>query len=233
MHLVLLQNYVTDKREYIYHHAVSTGLIAGYIAKRMKFKKGERIQVALAGCLSDCGMARVNPLILQQSHIGQKDLKEIKLHPANSYKMVKDIPSLSLAAKMGILQHHERLDGSGYPFKEKGDRIHLYARIIAVADVYHALTCDRIYKTKVSPIKALDIMLYEMFGQLDIPILQKLSGCITPLTINMMVKLSSGRSGKILYVDQKNPVKTIVQLMDTDEIIDLSKEKHLYINEIL
>ena len=93
-------------------------------------------------------MAKLNPAILQKSKIASEDIKEIKMHPSENYKMIKDISSLTKDAKIAILQHHERLDGSGYPFKEKGAKIHHYAKIIAIADVYQLWSVKGFIKIK-------------------------------------------------------------------------------------
>lgn len=233
VHILFLQNDVEDEQEYIFHHAVAVGLISGYLAKRMNFNRAECNQVVLAGCLSDCGMAKVNPAILSQKKLNRLDLQEIRLHPTYSYKMLQNIPSLNNGVKIGVLQHHERIDGSGYPLKEKGERIHLYAKIIGIVDVYHALICNRIYKPKVSPFQAIEIISHEMFGQFDVKVLQTLTSCLMPLSINTKVKLSSDQVGKILFIDQRYPTRPVVQLLDSKRVINLKENSNIKIKEIM
>lgn len=232
VYLLLLQNYVNHPKEYLYHHAVSVGLISGYLAKRMNYGRGEYIQVALAGCLSDCGMAKISPSIFEKKQILSEEMKEIKTHPTHSYKMLLSVPALSTDVKIAVLQHHERLDGSGYPLKTKGDKIHPYAKIIAIADTYHALVCDRIYKEKISPFQAIDMLMYGSFGKFDVRILQAFVNCIMPLSINMHVLLSTNQTGKIVYVDKNNPTKPIVKLSEEDRIISLAQESDISITKI-
>ncbi|CED99885.1 metal dependent phosphohydrolase [Caldibacillus thermoamylovorans] len=233
IHVLFLQNYIENVQDYIYHHAISVGLISGYLAKRLNMNRGECFQVTLAGSLCDCGMARVNPGILNQNIINNDDQREIKLHPIYSYKMLQKIPSLSTSAKLAVLKHHERIDGSGYPLKEKGKNIHLYAKIIAIADVYHALICNRIYKTKVSPFRAIEIMTREMFGKLDVSVLQTLTNCLMPLSINMLIKLSTHQIGKILFIDHRYPTRPVIQLVESNEVIQLNEQNDISIKEIL
>lgn len=233
VHVLFLQNYIENVQDYIYHHAISVGLISGYLAKRLNMNRGECFQITLAGSLCDCGMAKVNPGILNQNIINNDDQKEIKLHPTYSYKMLQNIPSLSTSAKLAVLKHHERIDGSGYPLKEKGKNIHLYAKIIAIADVYHALICNRIYKTKVSPFRAIEIMTREMFGKLDVSVLQTLTNCLMPLSINMLVKLSTHQIGKILFIDHRYPTRPVIQLIESNEVIQLNDQNDISIKEIL
>lgn len=230
--LLLLQNHV-KKQDYLYHHAVSVGLISGYIAKRLKLGKGDSIQVALAGCLSDCGMAKIDPVLLQKESLTETEKEEIKMHPQLSYKMVHQIPSLNQGAKLGILQHHERLDGSGYPLGEKGDHIHLYAKIIAISDVYHAVVCDRVYKEKVSPFQALEILNYEQFGQFDIKIMETFTNSISSFSLNEYVKLSTGQTAKIIYINNRYPTRPVVRIEGSGEIVSLEEKKDIFIEEIM
>lgn len=232
VNLLFLQNYVDTPKNYLYHHAIAVGIISGYLARRLNMSQGEYYQVTLAGCLSDCGMAKVNPAILLNSKITSEDFREIKIHPTYSFMFVKNIPSLSRDAKIAILQHHERLDGSGYPLKEKGDKINQYAQIIAIADVYHAMVCNRVYKDKVSQFRAIEILTREHFGQFNVTILKTLINVIAPLTINSHVELSSNELGKILYIDQNYPTRPVVELVDSKKIVSLMQEKNLYIREI-
>ncbi|WAA12304.1 HD-GYP domain-containing protein [Fervidibacillus halotolerans] len=230
--LLLLQNYV-KKSDYLFHHAVSTGLISAYIAKRLNLEKGDIIQITLAGCLSDCGMAKVNPEILQRETLTEEEKEEIKMHTTYSYKMVKNIPSLNAAAKLAVFQHHERLDGSGYPLGEKGDRIHLYAKIIAISDVYHAVVCDRVYKEKKSPFQALEILNYEQIGQFDLKIVKTFTSSIISFSLNEYVKLSNGQTARVIYIHHHDPTRPVVKIEESGEIISLGKNKELYIKEII
>ncbi|WAA09526.1 HD-GYP domain-containing protein [Fervidibacillus albus] len=230
--LLLLQNYV-KKIDYLFHHAVSTGLIAAYIAKRLNLEKGDIIQIALAGCLSDCGMAKLNPIIFQKERLTETERIEVQRHTQYSYKMVKDIPSLNPSAKLAVFQHHERLDGSGYPMGEKGDRIHLYTKIIAISDVYHAVVCDRIYKEKKSPFQALEILNYEQIGQFDLKIVKTFTNSISSFSLNEYVKLSTGQTARIIYINHHYPTRPVVKIEENGEIISLEENKQLFIKEII
>ena len=143
-------------------------MIASFIANGLGYEKGQCLQVAFAGCLADCGMAKMPTSTLKElGSLTESGWKEIKHILFSSYNMVKDI-LLRPEAKLAIYQHHERLDGNGYPIGEKGNRVHPQSQIIAIADVYHAMTTERLYKRAKSPFKALQVMEEELFGQFDI-----------------------------------------------------------------
>lgn len=217
---------------YAYQHPVAVGLISGYIGKKLDLEKGEWLQLALAGCLADCGMAKLNPRILhKKTSLTMREYEEVKKHPVFSYKMVQDISVLRKEAKVAILQHHERLDGSGYPLKSKN--IHQYAKIIAIADTFHAMTSERLYRSKQSPFKALEMILEDSFGKFDLSIISSISSSIINFSPGEKVKLSDGRIAEVLFADRKFPTRPMVKISATDEIIQLERNRQLHIDEVL
>ncbi|XJZ27339.1 HD-GYP domain-containing protein [Bacillota bacterium Lsc_1132] len=217
---------------YPFQHPVAVGLISGYIGKKLDLEKGEWIQLALAGCLADCGMAKINPRVLhKKTALTIREYEDVKNHPIHSYKMVQNTPVLRKDAKIAILQHHERLDGSGYPLKSR--KVHQYARIIAIADTFHAMTSERLYRNKQSPFKALEMILEDSFGKFDINIVTSICSTIINFTPGDRIKLSNGQIAEVLFVDRKAPTRPLIKILSTDEIIQLERNRQLYIDEIL
>lgn len=125
------------EKDIFYYKSVAVSLMSVYLANKLNYEKKDWLQIGFAALLSDCGLAKSKPTV---------DEKEMDpRHPAISYEMVKDEPTLTQNAKLAILQHHERLDGSGYPLKLSANRIHSYARIIMIADIYYTLIIQGVY----------------------------------------------------------------------------------------
>jgi HD-GYP domain-containing protein (c-di-GMP phosphodiesterase class II) len=224
----------SNKQEYIYHHAISVGILSGMLAKKMGYTKGQYLQSALAGCVANAGMARISPrLINKTADLTEEDLKEIRNHPISSLKMVQTSPLLKAEGKLGIFQHHERLDGSGYPLGEKGKRIHTNAMIIAISDVYHALTTERPYRKKRAVFQALDVIRVDHFGQFDIGVINALFALIADLPIGTKVRLSNGIVGELLFKKPSALTRPLIKVLLSSEIIDLEKDRSIYISEIL
>jgi HD-GYP domain-containing protein (c-di-GMP phosphodiesterase class II) len=231
--IFMLHHYST-KEEYLYHHSVTVGLLSGFLGHKLNYEKGEWIQIAIAGLLSDCGMAKVNPRILEkQSALLPEEYNEIRYHPTHGYKMLLNLPVIREGVKLGVFQHHERIDGSGYPLGINSDKIHPFGKIIAVADVYHAMTSERAYRTKQSPFKVLELIIQDSFGQFDIPAIQALTAGIANFSIGTKVKLSNDQVGEIVFVESKSPTRPMVKLDLDGEFIQLSQRRDLYIDEIL
>lgn len=227
-------HHFSTKEDYIYQHPVAVGVICGFIGKKINLEKGEWLQLALAGCLADCGMAKVNPAILQKrSSLTIKEFEEVKKHPVFSYKMVQNISVLRKDVKIAILEHHERLDGSGYPLGQKSQEIHRYAKIIALGDIFHPMTSERLYRTKQSPFKVLEMILEDSFGKFDIGIIGVISSSILKFSPGDKIRLSDGQEAEILFIDGKHPTRPLVKATDTGEIIQLLQNRQLFIEGIL
>ncbi|SHN32988.1 HD-GYP domain, c-di-GMP phosphodiesterase class II (or its inactivated variant) [Gracilibacillus kekensis] len=230
--LFLLHKFAT-KEDYFYHHGVAVSLLSAHLAKKMGYEK-EWIQVGIAGILVDSGMAKLSEnWLMKESRLTIAEYEEIKKHPTLSYRMVEDIPSVTKEMKLAILQHHERIDGSGYPIGVKEEKIHTYAKIIAVSDTYHAMTSERVYRKKQSPFKVVEEMLKLKYHKFDYPVLQKFVDTLMNYTIGTRVKLSTGKEAFIVFIDQNAPTRPMVRLMDSTEIIELKDKPAIFIDSII
>ena len=228
-----LYRYAT-KEDYIYHHAVGVGLLSGFLAKQLNYQKGDYYQVALAGVLSSCGMAKVDPRLLSKgSALTSNEYQEIKQHTVHGYKMVHKIPALQEGAKLAVLQHHERNDGSGYPFGMDGKKIHPYSKIVAVADIYYALVSERPYRRRQSPFKALEQLHADSFGRLSVEVVKILLDNLTSFNIGTKVKLSNGELAEIVFIYPDSPTRPMVKDLTTDQFISLKENRDIYIEEVI
>lgn len=125
-----------QESEQFYYKNVAISLLSVYLAQLVKYEKKDWLQIGFAALLSDIGMTKIDSVTLNKTN--QLFIKEVEKHPLYSYKMVENVTTLTQQAKMGILQHHERLDGSGYPAKAVDHKIHPYARIIAISDFFYS-----------------------------------------------------------------------------------------------
>lgn len=223
----------STKEDYLYHHAVSVGLLAAFTAKKLDYDKGNQIQLGLAGLLSDSGMAKLNPSIfLANRSLYMREQEDIFHHPGYSYRLVESIPTLSREAKLAILQHHERNNESGYPFKLGKDKIHPYAHIIAISDIYHAMTSSRIYQEEVSPFLVLEKIFKKRNIKLNNRITDTFIKSILPLRINTEVLLSNGKKGIVAHLEAENPLRPVIKLADK-EFFQLKDYPNLHIEKII
>ena len=226
-------HHYSNKNDYLYHHAVATSLISVLIANQMQLDKREIAIVAISAFLMDCGMSRIDTKILQSVSILKKEeFAQIKEHPIYSYQMVSKIPYIQDEVKLAILQHHERQDRSGYPFGLSEDKLHNVSKIISVADVYHAMTSERVYRPKQSPFKVLEQLQQDAFGKFDLLVVKALNTVVCSLSIGNKIKLSNGDIAEVAFIEQDFPTRPMVKIENTGEFISLKQRLELFIEDI-
>ncbi|SOC08049.1 HD-GYP domain-containing protein (c-di-GMP phosphodiesterase class II) [Ureibacillus xyleni] len=227
-------NSLSNVKDYLYHHCIATGLICAAITQRLGYERGYVLQMAIAGTLADCGMARI-PLRIREKKepLNQIEYDEIRKHPLYSLQMVKALPAIKEEMKEAIYQHHERLDGSGYPEKVRVGSVSNFGQIIAVADTFHAMTSERLYRSKESPFKVIEMIKESEFGKFDIQVVQALVDLVAALPIGTKIELSNLERGEIMFINKFAPTRPLIKLTNTGEIIDLSRNRSFYISRVI
>ncbi len=229
----LLNNY-SSMDKYIAHHSIAVGILSGAIAKKLGYPPGQINQLATAGLLADVGMSKVDSKIREKkTPLLEQEFSEIKKHTIFSFQLIKDSPLLKPEMKLAIFQHHERLDGSGYPKGERLDNISVYSQIIAVADVYHAMTSERVYRARASSFKVLEMIKEEEFGKYNFEVVNALISLVCDLPISTGVRLSTGEVGEIVFSHRDSPMRPMIRLKDSGTILDLAANRSFHIESIL
>ncbi|CAM3198903.1 HD-GYP domain-containing protein [Filibacter tadaridae] len=232
--LLPLLNEFSNSIDYMYHHSIAVGVLAAAISKQMGFPKGQTLQLGLAGVLADCGMVKINTAITEKAaFLTKNEFDEVKKHTIYSLQMVKDSPFLRQEMKLAILQHHERLDGSGYPQGVKLDKVSVLSQIVAVADVYHARTSERVHRSKESPFKVIEMIKEEEFGKFDIKVIHALEQLLGHIAIGMKVRLTNGEEGDVMFVHRDAGLRPMVKKDVDGTVLDLTTNRHLAIEKIL
>ncbi|OIJ21928.1 phosphohydrolase [Anaerobacillus alkalidiazotrophicus] len=231
--LISLHHYAA-KEAYIFHHAVTLGLLSAYLGKKLNYSKAEQIQLGIAGMMSDSGMAKIPYRILEKKGpLTALEYDEIKKHPLYSYQMIKDVPGITEAVLVGILQHHEREDSTGYPMKLPSTKLHKFSRIIAVIDIFHAMTSERPYKAKQSPYRVIELIIKDNFGKYDLNVVRVLCNLIANFIIGDKVRLNNNDIAEVIFIEPHAPTRPMVKVEDTGEIIKLANRSDLYLEEVI
>lgn len=220
------------KEDYVFHNGVLTALTSYLLAQWCKLPSKDWVQVALAGLLHNIGNSKIDQALLMSPNIlTEVEEEEIRKHTTYGYTILKQVKAINDGVKLTALQHHEKIDGSGYPLKLVGEQIHIYARIVAVADIFHAMTLDKPYKGSQSPYLVLEQILLESFGKLDPKIVQIFIRRSTQFHNGTIVCLSDGRIGEIIFTDRDHPTRPMVSVQGT--IVNLVAERQLYIKDLI
>lgn len=222
----------SEAKHYIAHHSVSTALISYLLADKAGYDQGSCTQLAVAGMLTDTGMAKMPMSILKKSGaLTQDEAREIRKHPLYSYQYVMDSPLLRNEMKAAILQHHERLDGSGYPKGSRGNEVSRTSQVLALADVFHAMTSERLYRAKKSPFRALEVIWGDEMGKFDIALLRALQEIVGGLATGTPVILSDGRTAEVIFTQPQHLLRPVVK--SGEDMVDLTIERKLYIEQVI
>lgn len=218
--------------EYTYKHCINVGILSSMLGKWLGYSEEEIKELGMAGFFHDIGKSKVSPdIINKKGSLNSAEFEIIKLHPTYGHEILKNSKNISPNIMLGVYQHHERMDGSGYPNNTPGDKIHPYAKIIAVADVYDAMSSNRVYKDAESPFKVYDFLLHTDSSKLDVEIVTTFVKNISNFFVGNIVRLSSGEKGKIVMINPYTPTRPFIQT--ENKFIDLSKNYNVDIVNIL
>lgn len=214
-----------------FSHCLNVSILCNIFANWLKMSKQQVEEVTIAGLLHDIGKTKIDSKILNKpGKLTEEEFEEVKKHSRYSYDLIKS-QNISTDIKMGILLHHEKIDGSGYPLGLKGSDIHDYAKIIAITDIYDAMTSNRSYHKKFSPFTVIQMFEQESYGLLDTKFLFVFLENIAHNYLGRDVLLSTGEEAKVMFIHNNSPSRPIVQV--DNSMIDLMYEPSITIEEIL
>ena len=191
------------ERDYLLHNGVTAAMTAYLFAQWTGFPQKDWMQLAFAGLLHDIGNMRIDKSILTKPNTLSLDEKEeMQRHTVLGYQLLKNVPSLNEGVKLAALQHHEKVDGTGYPLGIDATQIHPYSKIIAIVDIFHAMTLNKAYRKAASPYLVLEQIQSDSFGKLDPGYVSIFVERATQFHNGTVVRLSDERIGEIVFSDR-------------------------------
>ncbi|BEP29747.1 HD-GYP domain-containing protein [Helicovermis profundi] len=222
--------------DYLFDHSVNVCVFSLIIGIFMRSDKDELKELGIGAMLHDVGKAFVPQDILSKpSKLTDKEFEEIKKHSKLGHMSFSK--KVSYGAGEAILSHHENIDGTGYPNGKKSKEIHVFAKIVSIADVFDALTSDRVYSKKIDKYSAVQIMLNDVGKKFDISIVNIFLKAISCYPIGLNVILNTGEYGIIVKRNMDRPLVRVLLDKNKQKIqgyfeIDLSKNPSVNIVNI-
>ncbi|ADL54014.1 HD-GYP domain-containing protein [Clostridium cellulovorans] len=228
--------------DYTYIHSIDTAMMAIFLGKKLGLEGKELRELGISALLHDIGKTQIpHEIISKKSKLSDEEFELIKEHPTLGKKILEEAQCFSHKILAGVAHHHERYDGSGYPYGLRGKYISEFGRIISICDVFTAVTANRSYRSRYEPNEAYELMLSGSGTLFDPKIIEVFKRYVFIYPLGSCVRLSNSQEGYIVKQNPDFPDKPIVRILfdgkeDTESKpyeIDLSKSTNIIITSIV
>ncbi|KAA0545345.1 HD-GYP domain-containing protein [Bacillus sp. BGMRC 2118] len=198
----LLSNVIVHDH-YIFTHSFNVTLYSLAIGIKLNLSEKQLEALGLGALLHDVGKMLIpHDILLKPGKLSMEEYEMVKKHTTDGFNLLRNLPNVPLTAAHCALQHHERLDGSGYPRGISGDEIHLFGKILAVADVFDAVTTNRVYRQAMLPHEGLEILYGGTGIHFDPKMVEAFRNAVAIYPVGLSVTFNDGRTG---IVSTQNP----------------------------
>lgn len=227
---------------YLYSHSLNVCIYTTMLGLAHGYQGEDLLTLGLGALLHDIGKTQIDmQVLLKPGKLDERELAEMRRHAEIGYLLLKDEPNIPLIAAHCAYQHHERINGSGYPRGLQGDEIHEFAKWIAIVDSYDAMTSYRVYRNTMLPHQAVEA-LYAGSGTLyDTEMLKVFRDNVAIYPVGIGVRLSTGQEAVVVDLNATSVHRPIVRVLTDEEgheltqpyDLDLSKQLSIVIREVL
>ena len=216
--LRIIQTMPSRDKNFIVMHSLRSTVIAIAVGLQLKLSLSKLTELGMSCMMHEIGLLRLSPqLYMTDKPLTISEKKALLSHPIAAYNILKSY-NFPLSICLGALEHHERENGSGYPQKEDGSKISLYAKIIAVACSYETMTSSRQYRESQNGNAAMIELLKNTGNQYDEAVIKALLYSISLFPLGTYVYLSDGKIGMSVDVNPLDPKNPIIELInETDK----------------
>lgn len=210
--------------EYTFKHSVDVATMSMIIAKKQGLSQKDIYNIGIAGLLHDMGKSKIPPEILNKpARLTEEEFAIMKQHSALGYDILKDKTEFEKVIPVAVLQHHEKMNGKGYPLGCSAEQITAYAKILSVADVYDALVTERPYKKSFSQRTAVE-MIMSMTEELDITAMRSFLSSVILYPVDSTVQLSNGEEARVVKNNESSILRPTVVGLTSGKIYDLAED---------
>lgn len=221
-----------DFDDLTYAHSMNVAMICNVFARWLRFSEEDVRTITACGMMHDIGKLKIDDAIIKKpGKLTPEEFRAIQSHPAEGYRILQK-QNIDLHIKLSALEHHEKCDGTGYPMKLTGEKIDPFAKIVAIADVYDAMTANRVYREGMCPFRVIEIFEEEGFHKYEVTYILKFLENVVNTYIDNRVLLSDGRIGTVRWINKQRLSKPMLEMSD-GTFLELEKSPGLHIEKIL
>ncbi|MCM1111845.1 MAG: HD domain-containing protein [Muribaculum sp.] len=231
MLLDFLYNMVPNEDELTFSHSLNSALLAGAIADWLSMDETQKNILILCGFYYDIGKLQLPyELLWKSGKLTPEEFKLIQTHPVVGYSRIRNL-DLDDHVKNAVIMHHERLDGSGYPYHMQGQKIDVYARYMAIIDAYIAMASPRSYRSAFTPLQIL-ANFEENLSRFDVELLMPIMRRIADAQVGTRVQTNDDRVWEVLILHPNKLSRPLLK-NDDKELMDLMQHPELQIVKMM
>lgn len=218
MLLILSDAYLYD--DYLYQHSFQVTMYSIAIAREMGYSYEDQRLIGIGALLHDVGKLVIpTEILMKPGKLTNEEFEEMKRHTTYGFDLLRNLHSVSLLVAHCAFQHHERLDGSGYPRGLKEAEIHPFAKIIGVADVFDAVTSNRVYRGKMLPSEGIAIIEAASGTGFDKRVVDAFKSCIVHYPNGSVLLLSDNRRGIVARQNMQKSSYPVVRIFEENGVL--------------
>ena len=201
-----------NKGGYLLSHSMNMAILMGIFANHLELPEDEIQQLVLGAMLLDVGKIAIkNEILNKNSFLNDDEFSHVKQHVELGYNLLKKSESITEIILDVVANHHERLDGSGYPEGKNAAQLSKYAKMAAIVDSYDAMISDRPHKRAMKPVDAYKELKHHTGTLFDAELVNSFINCMGIHPVGSLVKMESGLLGLVISLNENSPVSPIVK----------------------
>lgn len=205
---------IRAKDAYLMEHSMNVAILLANFGRYLGLERNVLKELTLGGLLHDVGKIMTPDEVLNKpGKLTDEEFGVMRQHVVHSYDILSNTAGITPTMLEVAANHHERLDGTGYPQRLKGDQLSLYTRMSGIVDVYDAVTADRVYKQGMQPTQAFRVLLKGINQHFDAELVTKFIKCMGVYPVGTLVQLSNQRLAVVMQRNEQQPLKPVVKVI--------------------
>lgn len=205
----------------VYDHCIDVALISNVLARWLHFSEADQMMATACGLFHDVGKFMLPAGVLRKpGKLTPEEFEIVKTHTTEGFHLLGRYGNIPDPVKNTALMHHEKCDGSGYPYGLTGDDIDKFSKIVTIADIFDAMTSERVYRSAMCPFSVIKYFEDDGIQKYDIKYILTFLENVSNTYLNHRVTLSNGMEGNVIFINHNNYSKPVIRT-ENNEIIDL------------
>lgn len=210
----------------VYDHCIDVALISNIFSKWLGFSEDDQRMATACGLFHDVGKLMLPVGILRKpGKLTHDEFNIIKTHPVEGFHLLNRYQSIPEPVKNAALMHHEKCDGSGYPYGLREEEISRFAKLVTIVDIFDAMTSERVYRSAMCPFSVIKYFEDDGIQKYDTKYILTFLENVSNAYLNHKVMLSNGMSGNVVFINRDSFSKPVIRTQD-NEIVDLQNDHY-------